>query len=960
MATQYDKYLEGFNKAWAEEAKKIYEAGVKKAAWADISNFEKAYKDAQTWFNTPKAPKPTQEQIDNSYKEEKIAWDKSGLVTNVPKKEEPVISPIMNRATEDSSIKENAIADIKNMQEDNKWLTSTTPQAEVKLKPIEDKDFSSEFKTAFERGIESGKSVEEVKKQLSSYFAKQWYDVASLEKQYAPIVEQYASLDRTADDFYSSMLAWEEIADSKWLSKNSTDYQVAEARMKVFQSLPKDLSKLADLKLTDEQIASLPKETLAEVNRIKAERGTILDDIDSITDAVTSGKWIASELWFSTNTETESSYIEKLSKTKSVLDEEKAYYDNLRQEYRNVENSVNNNPKYKDMPQWAKNAIIRREKAAIQKKMDSSVESLAVHKTAYDIDNAEWKTLQDVQYRNNRTRVEMFNKTFSVWQKEKELVDKLDYEQKLEEIKNDWALASEFAFQNLWSGVIVRTNKKTGEYEFIDINNIPAWEDVIAANWVTINDNGIDFSTSKDLVAKYPWVAWFKNNNLTWITYQAASNELKKIWSEAWIDFKEWTARPEEEGGNYVKFGTIQDWLEAYKIALTERGDDVYLRLKAWVGWDEETKKKYADDLMWEAWIDRGEQFSELDDERLNRLMIAQLRKESPWMLEEMKKAWIIDGNNINLEAGKTSSWWTTTENVQWGTVQDLMNRTSKEYAITQLWQAAFGWGRAFSNEDYKNAERMLEANPNMSIIEFKDGVRWYQIFTGDKKLWDVLKDKLKWAWVKDFNSLSDFINEENYNQAIRDVETQIIDSVEPENKIRENKISLINKRTNELLDLISEWEDVVWPMEWTLEVFLWRLQEEEATAIENRIQALISKQRNEIAWVAMSDRELEIIRPLFPNITMRKDALIDATEQVKVRGIDELNTFRNSLWLPSLSENMIGSINLENRIDLYKWWQKENNNNETVVNVWWFKINLKDNNGLWEEANNQLDSIFN
>ena len=76
--------------------------------------------------------------------------------------------------------------------------------------------------------------------------------------------------------------------------------------------------------------------------------------------------------------------------------------------------------------------------------------------------------------------------------------------------------------------------------------------------------------------------------------------------------------------------------------------------------------------------------------------------------------------------------------------------------------------------------------------------------------------------------------------------------------RVNEDKVANIIQRGDELSSLIKEWEDIIWPMEGTLESFMWRLKDEDATRVQNRIQRLIAKERNELAGVAMSPQELE------------------------------------------------------------------------------------------------------
>jgi len=138
------------------------------------------------------------------------------------------------------------------------------------------------------------------------------------------------------------------------------------------------------------------------------------------------------------------------------------------------------------------------------------------------------------------------------------------------------------------------------------------------------------------LISKYPNEASFKNNNTAWVTVWM-SDRTKWLLQNAWINFSVWSARPSSEGGNYVKFNSIEDGLMAHKILLSQAwSDDVNARLQQWV-WTKEWPT-YAYNLMAQAWIPSGAKFSQLSDDQLNSLVMAQVKKESPWMFNELTK----------------------------------------------------------------------------------------------------------------------------------------------------------------------------------------------------------------------------------------------------------------------------------------------------------------------------------
>lgn len=184
--------------------------------------------------------------------------------------------------------------------------------------------------------------------------------------------------------------------------------------------------------------------------------------------------------------------------------------------------------------------------------------------------------------------------------------------------------------KNIWTAKSpnwVQYDSATGKWNPIDVT------------WTTDETDytTLDWSTNTDLINQYQWEASFKNNNPTWMTWGISSN-LKWLFDDAWVSYTLWSERPTAEWGNYIKFESVQDWLDAYKIALTEAwSDKIYNRLATWV-WtqDTEANHNYAVELMEKAWIDKEAFFKDLDENQLATLMSAQLQKESPNFYNEL------------------------------------------------------------------------------------------------------------------------------------------------------------------------------------------------------------------------------------------------------------------------------------------------------------------------------------
>ena len=138
------------------------------------------------------------------------------------------------------------------------------------------------------------------------------------------------------------------------------------------------------------------------------------------------------------------------------------------------------------------------------------------------------------------------------------------------------------------------------------------------------------------LASQYPWEASFKNNNPAWITW-GVSDDLKKLWTNAGINFTKWTARPANEWWAYVKFDTIEDWMKAYDIAMTQRRGNA--TVKTYLNWWG----------TWTVWLPENilnKKVKDLSAEEKKTVQNAQIKKESPWL--------------YNYLQGQTTGQWMT------------------------------------------------------------------------------------------------------------------------------------------------------------------------------------------------------------------------------------------------------------------------------------------------------------
>ena len=279
---------------------------------------------------------------------------------------------------------------------------------------------------------------------------------------------------------------------------------------------------------------------------------------------------------------------------------------------------------------------------------------------------------------------------------------------------------------------------------------------------------------------------------------------------------------------------------------------------------------------------------------------------------------------------------WTTPEvdTTDWfrqATLQDVINQwwgwvAWQQLATTMLGRMAFWEWRALSDWDVAIASQIVKSNPNLWLETAARQLSWYiLVWEANEELWEGLLATAKWIqWEKTppLSSIALSLNNWNESEAIRALERYAINQVPANERVNEDKVRAVTERVNELKSLIEQAEknEKIWPMEWTFENWLGRFKDPDVQQIKNRIQRLVAKWRNEIAWVAMTDVEMELLRPLFPDIDQSVESIKDAYNQFWVESLRELNTFRNNLWLPSLMQTQVWQRDISDRASLYTW----------------------------------------
>jgi len=145
----------------------------------------------------------------------------------------------------------------------------------------------------------------------------------------------------------------------------------------------------------------------------------------------------------------------------------------------------------------------------------------------------------------------------------------------------------------------------------------------------------------RHLASQFPWQARAKNNNPAGITWNSNFDNMSwtaKLLAEAGIPFSKGTARPANEGGNYVTFPTMADWLAAQRILMTQTygNNTVGNMLAKWV-WTGEWPS-YAKQVAGMAGVDINAIVNQLSDSQLQTLQMAKIQKESPWLAKILQQ----------------------------------------------------------------------------------------------------------------------------------------------------------------------------------------------------------------------------------------------------------------------------------------------------------------------------------
>lgn len=428
---------------------------------------------------------------------------------------------------------------------------------------------------------------------------------------------------------------------------------------------------------------------------------------------------------------------------------------------------------------------------------------------------------------------------------------------------------------DLWGGRIRIENPDWTIEEFQD------WKEVI----ITPTSLGsVDFTTNKKIQNKYAWEASFKNNNPAWITFNLSQNG-KNLLNNAWINFTVWSARPKAEWGNYIKFNTVEDGINAQKVLLSEAwSNDIRARLEQWV-WTSEWPT-YATDLMQKAWIPEGSKFSDLSDDQLDTLVAVQMQRESPNFYNELVNSFetVPDEDVPELTAKQKIQWDALATNIYWKRAGTKPENQQKIYDLLAEW---------------------------MTIDEVEDTIRlggFWTEFTWDIKssfdnisVWfstdkntraqAILEDK-----VKDFGWSSSQVK--NYLKRIAR------ESMDADSEKKVKWYESLEKAMTDIRKDLKEFENSGWEtdifegkVEWLFKR-VWTVDDPELRKIATKIAKTIQVYRQWVSGAAFTESESQEYKNIFPsidNVEELNSALIDAVLESNDISID--SAYSQQMW---------------------------------------------------------------
>jgi len=115
----------------------------------------------------------------------------------------------------------------------------------------------------------------------------------------------------------------------------------------------------------------------------------------------------------------------------------------------------------------------------------------------------------------------------------------------------------------------------------------------------------------------HPWIAWWRNNNTSWITMWSVA--LQNEFDKAWIEWEKWTLRPANEWNRYYAFPDLENGMRAKLLIIKRSYKDSTISqfLSRW----------WTDSIP--TTLDKNRKIGSLSDSELLSFLRLQIQKES-------------------------------------------------------------------------------------------------------------------------------------------------------------------------------------------------------------------------------------------------------------------------------------------------------------------------------------------
>lgn len=316
------------------------------------------------------------------------------------------------------------------------------------------------------------------------------------------------------------------------------------------------------------------------------------------------------------------------------------------------------------------------------------------------------------------------------------------------------------------------------------------------------------------------------------------------------------------------------------------------------------------------------------------------------------------DGSFVMKESNYVSPWKVSTRTIPawwatYGFFDPTVTAQQSSWPIWPLW-IPISYERSVKNlvpatlmnseVELKQLNETIQSMHKSGIPE-EDAALFFMWFNIQDEANKSLAKTLVWVgrslpdemWATYVKTISDFINSWNTKWAVQKAETTAMSQakkIEWDNFISESNVRTAYDRATKLEGYI-DWLDSspIGVVSGTIEWRLWKLKGKEAQAIRTQVTQMVAKLRSDLVGANVTEWEERMIEPLIPALNDTPANFMIKLQNLKTAPLAELNSMRETYWLPQLDWNTL--LNSANKINLYTWKSTQpTNTNNTQVDI--------------------------